>query len=78
MDVDDSADSGEAVDEESSDRNSDDEEIEDTSDIAMVPMADILNARYDSVNVSHVDIKFFCPGCTCMTFIQLFTGETFL
>lgn len=50
MDVDDSADSGEAVDEESSDRGSDDEEIEDTSDIAMVPMADILNARYDSVN----------------------------
>ncbi|KAG1848214.1 SET domain-containing protein [Suillus tomentosus] len=50
MDVDHSADGGEAVDEESSDRDSDDEDIEDTSDIAMVPMADILNARYDSVN----------------------------
>lgn len=50
MDVDDSGDGGELVDEESSDRDSDDEEIEDTSDIAMVPMADILNARYDSVN----------------------------
>lgn len=48
MDVDESADGGQAVNEESSD--SDDEEIEDTSDIAMVPMADILNARYDSVN----------------------------
>ncbi|KAG2101297.1 uncharacterized protein F5147DRAFT_313989 [Suillus discolor] len=50
MDVDDSGDGGGAVGEESSDRDSDDEEIEDTSDIAMVPMADILNARYDSVN----------------------------
>lgn len=50
MDVDGSGDSGEAVDKESSGRDSDDEEIEDTSDIAMVPMADILNARYDSVN----------------------------
>lgn len=50
MDVDDSGDGGEAVDEVSSDKDSDDEETEDTSDIAMVPMADILNARYDSVN----------------------------
>jgi hypothetical protein len=57
MDVDDSGDGGEVVDEESSDKDSEDEETEDTSDIAMVPMADILNARYDSVNVSHVDMK---------------------
>lgn len=55
MDVDDPGDGEEAVDEESSDKDSDDEEIEDTSDIAMVPMADILNARYDSVNVSDLD-----------------------
>ncbi|KAG1736035.1 hypothetical protein EDB19DRAFT_1928708 [Suillus lakei] len=50
MDVDDSGNGGEAVDEESSDRDGDDEDMGDTSDIAMVPMADILNARYDSVN----------------------------
>ncbi|KAG1861544.1 hypothetical protein DFJ58DRAFT_777259 [Suillus subalutaceus] len=50
MDVDDSGDGGEAVNEGGSDSDSDDEEIDDTSDIAMVPMADILNARYDSVN----------------------------
>ncbi|KAG1772541.1 hypothetical protein EV702DRAFT_976611 [Suillus placidus] len=48
MDIDDSV--GEAVDEENSERDSDDEEVEDALDIAMVPMADILNARYDSVN----------------------------
>lgn len=50
MDVDDLGDGGKVVDEESSDGDGDDEETEDTSDIAMVPMADILNARYDSVN----------------------------
>lgn len=50
MNVDEPGDGSEAEDKGSSDRDSDDEEVEDTSDIAMVPMADILNARYDSVN----------------------------
>ncbi|KAG2112090.1 hypothetical protein DEU56DRAFT_843138 [Suillus clintonianus] len=51
MDVDDSGDGGEAADEESSDRDSDDEDTEDIpEEIAMVPMADLLNARYNSVN----------------------------
>jgi SET domain-containing protein 6 len=57
MNVDEPGDGSEAEDKGSSDRDSDDEEVEDTSDIAMVPMADILNARYDSVNVSHVDTE---------------------
>ncbi|KAG2118660.1 uncharacterized protein F5147DRAFT_800668 [Suillus discolor] len=57
MDVDDSGDGGEAVNEESSDRGSDDEEIEDTLDIAMVPVADALNARYDSHHLQMVTMK---------------------
>ncbi|KAG0701264.1 hypothetical protein DFH29DRAFT_927594 [Suillus ampliporus] len=50
MDVDGSGDDDRGVDEESSDRDSDEADIEDALDIAMVPMADLLNARYDSVN----------------------------
>lgn len=51
VDMDESADAG-AEDEEDSDDEDDDEEKEDTGDISMVPMADMLNASYDSENVS--------------------------
>ncbi|KAG1725403.1 uncharacterized protein EDB91DRAFT_90561 [Suillus paluster] len=50
MDVDDSGVDDKGVDEAGNDSDSDDEDTEDTSNIAMVPMADLLNARYDSVN----------------------------
>jgi SET domain-containing protein 6 len=50
MDVDGTGDGDERLDEENSD--GDDEEMDDSSDIAMVPMADLLNARYESENVS--------------------------
>lgn len=68
MDVDDSGDGEEAVNEDSSDKDSDDEENEDTSDVAMVPMADILNARYNSVNVSDLDCH------SRMALMQLLVG----
>lgn len=35
----------------------DDEEDDDPSDVAMVPMADMLNARYGSENVRHSSIQ---------------------
>ena len=49
---------------------SDDEDVEDPADVAMVPMADMLNARYGCNNVSFNDyssllrilISFFRPG----------------
>lgn len=50
MDVDGTGDGDEGLDEENSD--SDEEEMDDSSDIAMVPMADLLNAQYGSENVS--------------------------
>ncbi|OAX37925.1 SET domain-containing protein [Rhizopogon vinicolor AM-OR11-026] len=49
MDVDGTGDGDEGLDGESSDSDSDDSDIDD-SDVAMVPMADLLNARYDSEN----------------------------
>lgn len=74
MDVDSTRD-GDGFDEESSDTDSDDEDIYDSSDVAMVPMADLLNARYDSENVSHVgmntSVLFFFA---LVSFMQLFTG----
>jgi SET domain-containing protein 6 len=54
MDVDDniSADAGERMsDDENGTDNSDDENDDDLSDIAMVPMADMLNARFGMENV---------------------------
>ncbi|KAJ8596569.1 SET domain-containing protein [Rhizopogon salebrosus TDB-379] len=48
MDIDGTGDGDEALGEESSD--SDDEDIDDSSEVSMVPMADLLNARYDSEN----------------------------
>jgi SET domain-containing protein 6 len=52
MDIDGTGDGDEALGEESSD--SDDEDIDDSSEVSMVPMADLLNARCDSENVSRV------------------------
>lgn len=43
-----------------------DEEAEDPSDVAMVPMADMLNARYGSENV--------CPFCTPLNVTYIFTS----
>jgi SET domain-containing protein 6 len=40
--------------------DSEDDEEDDTSDIAMVPMADLLNARWGSENVSSVLLRFTC------------------
>ena len=47
MDVDEQEDNEEALGED----DSDDENEEDPSDVAMVPVADMLNARYESENV---------------------------
>ncbi|PWN23785.1 SET domain-containing protein [Microstroma glucosiphilum] len=49
VDMDESAEAG-AGDSEDSDDEDDEEEKEDTGDISMVPMADMLNASYDSEN----------------------------
>lgn len=58
MDVDDAAslpDHGEAEEEDHGDGEEDDEENEDDpADVAMVPMADMLNARFESENVSNL------------------------
>jgi SET domain-containing protein 6 len=51
VDMDESADAGAEDSEDSADED-DEEEKEDTGDISMVPMADMLNASYDSENVS--------------------------
>ena len=43
--------------------DSEDDEEEDPSDVAMVPMADLLNARWGSENVSSVLSRFACIFC---------------
>jgi len=55
MDVDCAEGGDKGFDEESNDTDSDEG---DEFDIAMVPMADLLNARYDSDNVSHEGMNF--------------------
>ena len=42
-----------AGEEDSQSGDSEDDEEEDSSDVSMVPMADMLNARYGSENVCH-------------------------
>lgn len=44
--------------------DSEDDEEDDPSDVAMVPMADLLNARWGSENVSPVLSRFTCL-CFC-------------
>ena len=43
--------------------DSEDDEEDDPSDVAMVPMADLLNARWGSENVSSVFSRFACTSC---------------
>lgn len=52
VDADDAAPIGTEGDGMNDDSESEDEEAEDPADVAMVPMADMLNARYSSENVS--------------------------
>lgn len=52
VDVDDAAPVGTEGDGMDDDSESEDEDAEDPADVAMVPMADMLNARYSSENVS--------------------------
>lgn len=50
---------GEENGDEENSNDDDDEEDEDSSDVSMVPMADMLNARYGSENVSPPHLQFF-------------------
>lgn len=48
----------------------DDDEEEDSSDVAMVPMADLLNARYGSENVCGHHILHLCSFLIVQNFSQ--------
>lgn len=73
MDVDEQDHDHETADHAEASEDSSDEDGEDSSDVAMVPMADILNARYQTENVSYV--LFYRPT---VDHLNCPSGETVL